>query len=452
LIVLGFLCSMAFVLYLDRICMAQAVAPIKEELALSNTEMGVVLMAFTLAYGLFEVPTGHWGDRYGSRRVLTRIVLWWSAFTALTGACLGFASLVCVRFLFGAGEAGAYPNAARVLTRWFPPVQRGRNQGLFMSSSLVGGAVAPMLAAELICAVGWRWTFVLFGAIGVLWSALFAWWFRDDPAEVLAAQAIAPPVVEQSCAEPEEPLPVSPATPDAETIRSGNPRVTGHHSPAPPSPGIPWGAVLTNRNIWLLGTIITLSAFNTYLYFSWYPQYLEAARQMSNVEAGRLASLVLAGGAAGTLGGGFVADLITRAATNLPRARRRYCQSVFLAAALLLLAGVHSDSPTLTSLFAGASCLAILSQQAIWWACAIEISGRHLGALFGLMNSMGVIGAMASQFLFGAFADWRAALGYAGRDQWDPAFTVYIAALVAAAVCWQFVDTSRGVDGLESRH
>ena len=111
LVVLVFLCALAFVLYLDRVCMGQAVGPIQDELGLSNTKMGVVLMAFTLAYGLFEIPTGRWGDRFGSCAVLARIVVWWSVFTALTGACTGVGTLLAVRFLFGAGEAGPTPTS-----------------------------------------------------------------------------------------------------------------------------------------------------------------------------------------------------------------------------------------------------------------------------------------------------------------------------------------------------
>src|SRR5262249_46435888 len=155
LVVLAFLCSLSFVLYLDRVCIAQAVAPIQREMNISNRGMALVLMAFTLAYGLFEVPVGHWGDRVGARRVLTRIVLWWSAFPAVTAVCWALGSLLVVRFVFGAGEAGAFPNVARVIRRWFPPSERGRVQGLFLTSSLLGGAVAPLVAASLIGVLGW---------------------------------------------------------------------------------------------------------------------------------------------------------------------------------------------------------------------------------------------------------------------------------------------------------
>jgi len=122
--VLGVLCLLSGVLYLDRICISQALPSIKEDLELSPRQCSYVLMAFTLAYGLFEIPTGRWGDVIGGRRVLTRISLWWSVFTALTGACHSLWTIVPVRFLFGAGEAGAFPNVARVLSRWFPDHER----------------------------------------------------------------------------------------------------------------------------------------------------------------------------------------------------------------------------------------------------------------------------------------------------------------------------------------
>ncbi len=410
LVVLTLLCTMAFVLYIDRICIAQALAPIQRDLDLSDRRMGEVLMAFTLAYGIFEVPTGRWGDRHGSRRVLTRVVLWWSAFTALTGACVGFASLLCVRFLFGAGEAGAYPNAARIIARWFPAAERGRAQGLFTAASMLGGAATPAIAAELIRAVGWRWTFPIFGGLGLAWAAVFFRWFHDDPDRHPSVNLA-----------------------ERQWIGAGGGAPPGHAGP------VPWRLVLASRSLWLLGLIITLSAFNSYLYFSWYPKYLEAARGVSNREAGWMASLVLAGGAVGTLLGGVIADRITRRAADPPRARRRYASAAFAVAAVLLAAGIACDSPWAMSVFAAASSLTTFTQQAIWWTCATIVAGRHLGALFGLMNSMGVVGAMASQFYFPEVASWRQELGYTGREQWDPALTAYLATLAAASLCWLFV-------------
>lgn len=419
LVVLGYLCTLAFILYLDRICIGQAEMPIRAEMELSKTEMAFVMMAFTLAYGLFEMPTGHWGDRIGARRVLARIVLWWSAFTALTGAAVGFWSLLLVRFLFGAGEAGAFPNVARVVARWFPPGERGRVQGILLAASLVGGTMAPVLAASLINLWGWRWPFVVFGAVGVVWTAVFLWWFRDDPAAHPAVNAAELHVI----------------TGDAPSTAA---RLAPHER-------FPWRATFTNRNIWLLGTITTCAAFVSYLYFSWYTTYLREGRGLSLTDASQLNSLVLGAGAVGILGGGLLDDLIARRSADPTRWRRRAGLIAYVVAAVLLLAGSFADDAYLSAGLTALSCLLMLSQQSNWWSCAIAISGRHVGALFGLMNGMGTFGAMASQFFFGAFADWRAGQGFTGRAQSDPAFFVYAGLLTVGACCWLLVDPARRV-------
>jgi MFS family permease len=401
------LCGLAGVLYLDRICMAQAVDPVQAELDLSNTQVAYVLMAFTLAYGLFEIPTGRLGDRIGARRVLTRIVIWWSLFTALTGAAWGFWSLVVVRFLFGAGEAGAFPNAARVLSRWFPAGERGRVQGLMLTAAQLGGVAAPTLAAGLIDTVGWRWAFVVFGLIGVFWAAGFWWWFRDDPAEHPGVNAA-----------------------EAAHIRAG----TG--DPRPHADPIPWAAVARNPGIWLLGLIIICSAFNSYLYFSWFPKYLRAAHDVSNVKAGYLSSLVLAGGALGVLTGGVIADRLLKGRLPVVWARRLFGAVAYAVAATCLAAAVRADSPlVLASLMALAN-LSVQLTLPTWWSCAIEQSGRHVGALFGLLNMTGLVGAAVSQWYVGWFSDLRKEQGFTGREQWDPMFDVYLIVLIAGAVLW----------------
>lgn len=413
-LVLGVLCLLSGVLYLDRICISSAIDAMQKDLGLSNTEAGYVLMAFTLAYGLFEVPTGRWGDRIGARRVLTRISLWWSAFTALTGACTSLWMLVSVRFLFGAGEAGAFPNVARVMSRWFPDAERGRAQGVFLAASQLGGALAPFLAAVLIEAVGWRWTFAMFGSVGALWAAGFWWWFRDDPA-------------------------AHPQVNAAEAAHIGVRATSGAVHAA-----IPWPLVLSNPSIWWLGVIMTLASFNSYIYFSWFPKYLKAARGVGAIEAGMMASMVLAFSAAGTVVGGLIVDRLI-VGRGVGR-RRAMGGGAFLAAALLLSSALLSREPWLAAVLTALSCFATQSTQPLWWSCSIGISGRHVGALFGLMNSMGVVGAMSSQYLVGAIADWLGKHGHSGRAQWDPIFYIDVGVLAAAGLLWavfQFVPVEK---------
>ncbi len=406
-VLVGWLCGLAGVLYLDRVCFAQAVGPIQDELGLSNSQIGVVAMAFTVAYGLFEIPTGRLGDRFGSRSVLARIVVWWSVFTALTGAASGFVSLVAIRFLFGAGEAGAFPNAARVISRWFPLAERGRVQGVMLTAAQLGGAAAPLAAAAVIELAGWRWAFVAFGAVGLVWAVGFYLWFRDDPALHPAVNAG-----------------------ELDAIRAGI-------APPPADPGpVPWAAVLTNRGVLVLGTIMVIGAFYTYLSYTWLPKYLQAARGLDNVAAGWLASLVLAGSAGGVFLGGLLADRITARAADPLAVRRRVAVACYLAAAALLFVGARADDATTTAGLMAAAMLAMHLTLPNWWSVAIPQCGRHVGAIFGLMNGVGVVGAAASQGFVGVFTDWRKSLGFVGREQWDPLFDVYVGVLVCGAVAW----------------
>ena len=404
-VVLGFLCALAGVLYLDRICVAAALDSIQTDLRLTNTESGYVLMAFTLAYGLFEIPTGRWGDRIGGRRVLTRISLWWSAFTALTGACTALWTLVAVRFLFGAGEAGAFPNVARVLSRWFPDEERGRAQGLLLAASSIGGALAPFLAAVMVQSIGWRATFVAFGGVGAVWAAAFWLWFRDDPA-------------------------THPAVNPAELAHIGR-RVTANDVHT----AIPWAAVARNPSIRSLGLIMALASFNSYIYFSWFPKYLKEGRHIAATEAGLMASLVLALAAAGTLAGGFVVDRIVVRGGGSTR-WRLLGGAAFFAAAALLGCALGIRDPWIAAFITALSCFAAQSTLPLWWSCAIGVSGRHVGALFGLMNGLGVFGAMTSQYLVGALADWMGSRGFSDRDQWDPIFFIDVGVLILAGLIW----------------
>ena len=407
LIVLGFLCLLAAVLYLDRICLGTAIDAIQQEFKLTETHLSFVHMAFTLAYGIFEIPTGRWGDRIGARKVLVRITLCWSLFTALTGASFGLYSLLIVRFLFGAGEAGAYPNVARVLSRWFPDSERGRAQGFVMTAGQLGGVVAPTLAAYLIKGLGWRWTFAIFGLTGVAWAVAFWLWFRDDPAEH--------PAVNEG---------------ELALIRASASARPAKHE------GIPWGLVLRNPSIWMLSGVIICSAFNSYFYFSWFNKYLRSGRGVEEIWAGKLTSLVLAGSAIGTIAGGVVADWIVGRFQNPDVARRWLCGTCFALAALFLWLGTLCEGAEALATLAALSCLFAFLTLPTWWSCAIKISGKHVGSLFGLMNMMGVVGALSSQYFIGWFVDLRKSFGYLGRDQWDPALNVFVGALLLAAVGW----------------
>ncbi|MFM8273668.1 MAG: MFS transporter [Gemmata sp.] len=405
--VAGWLCGLSGILYLDRICMGQAVVPIQKELGLSNNEMSYVLMSFTLAYGLFAVPAGWLGDRSGPRSVLASIVFAWSVFTALSGAATGLGSLILVRFLFGAAEAGAFPNAAKVMAKWFPPSERGRVQGVMLAFSQLGAVLAPAATAYLISLAGWRLAFFVYGALGVLWAAGFWVWFRNDPAKH-------PRVTEGELA-----------------------HIRGEAEPEQANPGpVPWGAVLANPGVVVLSLIMVFGAFYTYFFYSWFQKYLHAARGVENVEAGNLTSLVMAGSAVGMLFGGWLADVLSKFPNPL-RARRHLGATCYLTAAGCLFLGIRQDDALALAALWGASFCAMHVTLPNWWSCAIPQCGRHTATIFGLMNGLGVLGAMASQRFVGWYTDREEhVFGLTGRAAWDPLFDVYVGVLVCNAAAW----------------
>ena len=160
--VVGLALLLAMVTYLDRVCIATLAPDIMADFSLTKVQMGYVFSAFALAYAVFEIPTAHYADRIGTRAILTRIVIWWSAFTLATGAAFNYASLLVARFLFGAGEAGAWPCAARTFARWIPKKERGTVQGMFFSAAYFSGAVTPLLVSFLHGFMSWRLVLVLF--------------------------------------------------------------------------------------------------------------------------------------------------------------------------------------------------------------------------------------------------------------------------------------------------
>jgi sugar phosphate permease len=432
--VMGYLCALAFILYIDRICIGQAGTAMKAELDLSNFQWGLVGVAFQVAYAVFEPTTGHWGDRYGSRRVLIRIVLWWSAFTALTGAVgkfsfellpglvvNSFVLLLAIRFLFGAGEAGALPNAARVISAWFPPGRRGPPQALISTCAQIGGATAPAVAAYLIRSpyVGWRWSFAIFGSLGVVWAWLFANWFRDDPGThprvndaerqyILAGRAV-------------------PEAADSD----------GHR--------IPWGVVLANANIWLLGLINACSSFFSYMLFLWFPTYLKEGRGLEEVQSGQLGSLPYLFGATGVLLGGYLGDWLTARMGSRRLALGGIGTAGLFLAGALVGSSVYADEPLAAVLLCSVGYFCSYVQLAAWWAAMGDVGGRHLGALFGLCSMIGLAGGAVSQVFLGSFADHMKGLGFEGRSQWDPAFYLYGGVLMAGGLLWLFIDPRRSV-------
>jgi MFS transporter, ACS family, glucarate transporter len=402
--VLGFTLVLTAIAYLDRVCISTAAPAMKADLGIDDVQMGYVFSAFTLAYALFEVPSGWLADRFGARSTLTRIVVWWSAMTAATGLARGFGSLLAVRLLFGAGEAGAFPSMARAYSRWLPARERGRAFGLALMTAALGGAATQPLVVALLTHVHWRHTFAIFGLVGVVWAVAWLWWFRDDPRQHGGVNA-------------------------AEL------RVIGHDPPAPHG-RVPWAALLRARSLVALWLMYGFAIYGWYFYITWLPSYLLRARGFDLQQVGWLAALPLLSIAVGVLIGGWASDALSqRWGARLGR-----CIPGVLGlplAALAILAAISTPAPTGAALLlAAAAGLAALGVSPGWAVC-LEIGGRHAGVVSGSMNTFGNLGGTLSPIVVGwCLQRW---------DSWNTSLVSVAVCYVLAALCWLAIDPTRPI-------
>lgn len=362
------LVSLCLLTFLDRLCIAVAGPRIQADLAISPERWGWVLGAFVLSYGLFEIPTGVMGDRSGQRKVLTRIVLWWSAFTALTGAVSNLNLLIATRFLFGIGEAGAYPNMSGVVARWFPSRERAAAQGYIWGASRAGGALAPLLVVPIQQAFGWRASFFLFGAIGLLWCAIWWAWYKDDPA--------------------------------------ANPRITPPElaALAPPAPSavhsLDWRPLYRSTQIWIIILMYGFYAWGSWFYFSWLHTYLVKGRGFSESQMALASSLPFLLGCLANIAGGYLSDFAVRH-LGLRRGRTILGSTCLASSACFLIAtGLTTSKAAALVLLAFGFGVADLMLPSAWALC-LDIGGRHAGAVTGVMNTAGQFGGFLCTVVFG---------------------------------------------------
>ena len=348
--VLIILSLLSVITFLDRNAISLAGQRITQELGLNENQFGWILSAFTISYALFEIPTGMLGDRIGAKKTLTRVVLWWSFFTMLTGFAGGFASLFFVRFFFGAGEAGAFPNTAIAVRKWFPVLERGRAQAVIWMSSRIGGALTPFLVIPLQMQFGWRLSFYVLGALGLIWVIVWWFWYRESDLE-------------------EEPV-----SKLAETGRTS------------------WKTWFSNGNFWLLMIMYYCYVSGAYFFILWLPKYLQNGRGIPETELTYSASLPFFLAAIGCLLGGTLSDFLVRRIGL--RWGRRLVPLVglsFSGSFMLFAAFTDSNAIAIVLLALGLAFMDVTVP--VSWAVATELGGKDSGAITGAMNTAGQLGA-----------------------------------------------------------
>ncbi len=399
--VVVFAVTLAVIQYIDRVCISQAAPLISRDLSLDERQMGWVFSAFTLAYALFEIPAGYLGDRIGPRKVLLRIVLWWSFFTAATGWMRSWASLIVTRFLFGAGEAGCFPNLTKAFNRWLPQRERTRAQGIMWMSARLGGAFTPLLVVACLQFVSWRSAFMLFGLLGVVWAVIFFWWYRDDPKMHPGVNAA------EAALLPEE---------------AG---MSGHFK-------IPWATLFSSRTVWCLCGQYFACSYCFYFFITWFPTYLFKQHGFDMKQSALLAGTPLMVGAFGSLFSGWILPHLGRWLGDVGLARRLVGAAGSAGAVGFLIAAAQLTQPYLavTAIALVAFCNDVQMPGA-WTAC-MDVGGKAVGTLSGTMNMMGNIGGFLSSIVCGYIVQLT--------NSWGLVFYVTAAMYVFGVVFWLAMD------------
>ncbi len=393
---------LSVVTYLDRVCINSAAPEMQRDLGLSNAQWGMVLSAFLAAYGLLEIPGGWLGDRFGPRLILTRIVVWWSGFTALTGVVSSYGQLLTVRALFGAGEAGAYPNASCVVSRWFPPEQRARAQGIVFMAGRLGGALSPLLVLPLISNWGWRSVFYAFSLLGVLWAGW--WWrfFRDYPKDNQNVN-------------------------DAEISVIGPPPERSTH--------VPFGKLIRNGNFWAILGMYHFFCYASNWYLFWTANYLSTEKGWESSELAAYTALPFLLAAAADWGSGSLSDRLVKR-IGLKWGRRIVGISGIGAAGVLMLLSLVIQDRVAASIVLALGFAASDVMLPVAWAVCVDVGREAAGTISGAMNTAGQFGGVVMSIGYGSLVD---AYG------WNLPLALIACSCFLSAICWLKVDSSRSV-------
>jgi MFS family permease len=402
----GFLFLLAGVTYLDRIAIATLAPHISRDLGLSKLEMSFVFSAFALAYAGFEIVTAWWGERIGARRVLARIVLWWSAFTMATAGAWSYTSLLVVRFLFGAGEAGAWPNAALAFSRWTPQRERGRMQGFFFAAAHCSGGLTPLLVAALLHVVSWRGVFLICGTVGLVWVAAWLRWFRDEPRDHPRVNA-------------------------AEATYIETERRLGSHARG--GPGLA-RALACSPQVWFLCLAYFSNSYGSYFCMTWLPTYLAEQRGFRKEALSLFAGLPLLLSVLGDISGGAVTDWMSRR-FGLRAGRVAVASAGYAVAGVAMFASLYAASPVVAATLIAVAVAASMFTLSASWASCMDIGGENTAVLSATMNTTGqlgsIIGPVVTGWIVQSLADWQMPLRIMGG--------LYL----LSAVLWLWIDPRR---------
>lgn len=407
--VLFWLTLAAALAYLCRNSVGVAESTIRADLDLTLQQSGWFMGAFFWTYAIFQVPAGWLAHRWGTRIALASFALGWSAAALAIGLAPSLWLLVVAQLAMGAAQAGIFPAACNSISHWVPLARRSLGCGILATGMQIGAILAGTLTGRLLETTTWRWIFIFYAAPGLLWAVWFLLRFRDDPYQDPAVN--------------EHELAIIRAGRESETLEEA------------PREATPWRAIARNSTMWLLcGQQICRAA--GYMFFaSWFPTFLQETRNVSVKDSGYLQALVLLGTLTGSLLGGLLTDWIWRRTNSLRLSRSGIGATALAGCAILILFAWYVQSVTLavTLLTVGSLLAAVAGPCAL--SATIDIGGRHVPQVFGIMNMSGNFAAAACPILVGRLFEWTAA--------WNLVLLLFAGVYLTGAVSWAFVDPAK---------
>ncbi|MGA2891830.1 MAG: MFS transporter [Xanthobacteraceae bacterium] len=397
---------MYLITYLDRVNISTAAPLISKEYGFDNITMGYIFSAFVWAYAMFQVPGGWLSDRFGARGVLSIVVAYWSIMTAATAGAFSATSFIAIRFLFGVGEAGAFPGATRAMQLWYPQKERGFVQGVTHSASRAGAAIAPPLVLLIMVNLGWRWAFFICGAIGLVWSVWWSLSYRNLPEE-------------HRLVNPQE----------LEIIRGRD--QTGAIKPPPmeKQTQVPWSTLLRSPNMWAIMLAYFTYVYCLWIFLSWLTKYLIDVRHFTLLKGGLLASLPLWAGVVGDTAGGIATDWLLKRTGSARIGRRAVAITGLLGCAVFIVPAALAEDPYTAVFCLTAAMFFLECTIGPSWAVPMDTGGKYSGTVSGMMNMAGNFGGAISPIVFGYLAE---------GGNWEAPFIVAAGLLVIGAAVWAF--------------
>lgn len=386
-IVLALVIAAYFITYIDRVLLSVAAPFIQKEFHLDTITLGKVLMCYSIAYALFQIPGGWFGDKVGPRLAMTCVVIWWSALTALTALSTSAVTMGICLFLIGMGEAGAFPIANRALSRWMLPSERAIAQGATHAGSRLGSTLTPLMVVPLVglTALSWRLPFLVFAVVGVVWALGWYAYYRNSPAE------------------------------HASVNEGELERITGALGPfAKGKRKVPWRQILSNRQMWILGAMYFCYAYDIGVFLSWFPKYLTAARGIELKNMGFYASVPFLAGLLGDVAGGALSDHLLKTTGRHAWSRRVVSVSGFWASAVAVSLAALAQDPVVSIGWFSLGLFALELTVGVSWAVTLDVGGEFAGSVSAVMNTMGNIGAAIAVGVTAWFATqygWASAFG-----------------------------------------